>query len=57
MPRVEMPDEHPEDGISAVMPGVFHVDLSEEFQGDRVEVYPLGSIIVLRPPPPRRSRQ
>ena len=42
-----MPHKHPEDRIYTVMSGVFYIGLGEEFDGDKVKVYPPGSVIVL----------
>ena len=42
-----MPHRHPEDRIYTVMSGVFYIGLGEEFDGDKVEAYPPGSVIVL----------
>jgi hypothetical protein len=41
------PHRHPEDRIYTVMSGVFYVGLGEQFDGDKVEAYPLGSVIVV----------
>ena len=42
-----MPHRHPEDRIYTVMSGVFYVGLGEQFDGDAVNAYPPGSVIVL----------
>ena len=42
-----MPHRHPEDRVYTVMSGVFHIGLGDEFDGDRLEAYPPGSVIVL----------
>jgi len=42
-----MPHKHPEDRIYTVMSGVFYIGLGETFDGDKVEAYPPGSVIVL----------
>jgi quercetin dioxygenase-like cupin family protein len=42
-----MPHRHPEDRIYTVMSGVFYIGLGEVFDGDKVEAYPPGSVIVL----------
>jgi quercetin dioxygenase-like cupin family protein len=42
-----MPHRHPEDRIYTVMSGVFYIGLSDRFDGDKVEAYPPGSVIVL----------
>ncbi len=42
-----MPHKHPEDRIYTVMSGVFYIGLGDQFDGDKVEAYPPGSVIVL----------
>ena len=42
-----MPHRHPEDRIYTVMSGVFYIGLGGEFDGDKVQAYPPGSVIVL----------
>ena len=42
-----MPHKHPEDRIYTVMSGVFYIGLGEKFDGDKVQAYPVGSVIVL----------
>ena len=42
-----MPHRHPEDRIYTVMSGVFYIGLGGEFDGDRVQAFPPGSVIVL----------
>src|SRR6476469_7633277 len=42
-----MPHRHPEDRVYTVMSGVFYIGLGDQFDGDRVEAYPPGSVIVL----------
>ena len=42
-----MPHRHPEDRIYTVMSGVFYIGLGDRFDGDKVEAYPPGSVIVL----------
>jgi quercetin dioxygenase-like cupin family protein len=42
-----MPHRHPEDRVYTVMSGVFYIGLGDQFDGDKVEAYPPGSIIVL----------
>ena len=46
-----MPHKHPEDRIYTVMSGVFYIGLGDRFDGNKVEAYPPGSVIVL----PRRD--
>ena len=42
-----MPHRHPEDRIYTVMSGVFYIGLGDRFDGDQVQAYPPGSVIVL----------
>ena len=42
-----MPNRHPEDRIYTVLSGVFYIGLGEAFDGEKVEAYPPGSVIVL----------
>ena len=42
-----MPHWHPEDRIYTVMSGVFYIGLGDQFDGDKVQAFPLGSVIVL----------
>jgi hypothetical protein len=41
-----MPHRHPEDRIYTVMSGVFYIGLGDRFDGDQVQAYPPGSVIV-----------
>ena len=42
-----MPHRHPEDRIYTVISGVFYIGLGERFDGDKVNAYPPGSVVVL----------
>ena len=42
-----MPHRHPEDRIYTVMSGVFYIGLGDHFDGDKVQAFPPGSVIVL----------
>ena len=42
-----MPHRHPEDRVYTVMSGVFYIGLGDRFDGDKVDGYPPGSVIVL----------
>jgi len=42
-----MPHKHPEDRIYTVMSGIFYIGLGQTFDGDKLKVYPPGSVIVL----------
>jgi quercetin dioxygenase-like cupin family protein len=42
-----MPHKHPEDRIYTVMSGVFYIGLGETFDGEKLQAYPPGSVIVL----------
>jgi hypothetical protein len=39
--------KHPEDRHYTVMSGVFYIGFGETFDGDKVQAYPPGSVIVL----------
>jgi quercetin dioxygenase-like cupin family protein len=42
-----MPHRHPEDRIYTVISGVFYIGVGEEFDGDKLQAYPPGCIVVL----------
>jgi quercetin dioxygenase-like cupin family protein len=42
-----MPHTHPEDRIYTVMSGVFYIGRGEHFDGEKLEAYPPGAVIVL----------
>lgn len=42
-----MPHQHPEDRIYTVISGVFYIGLGTKFDGDTLNAYPPGSVIVL----------
>jgi quercetin dioxygenase-like cupin family protein len=42
-----MPHKHPEDRIYTVMSGVFYIGLGERFDGDKVQAFPPGTVVVL----------
>jgi len=42
-----MPHRHPEDRVYTVVSGVFYIGLGDEFDPDKLEAYPPGSVIVL----------
>jgi quercetin dioxygenase-like cupin family protein len=42
-----MPHRHSEDRIYTVISGVFYVGVGEEFDADKLEAYPPGTVIVL----------
>ena len=42
-----MPHRHPEDRIYTVISGVFYIGLGDEFDSDKLEAYPPGTVIVL----------
>jgi quercetin dioxygenase-like cupin family protein len=42
-----MPHSHPEDRVYTVMSGVFYIGLGDQFDGDKVQAFPPGSVIVL----------
>jgi quercetin dioxygenase-like cupin family protein len=42
-----MPHRHPEDRVYTVISGVFYIGLGDQFDADKLDAYPPGSIIVL----------
>lgn len=42
-----MPHRHPEDRVYTVISGVFYIGLGDEFDADKLEAYPAGTVIVL----------
>ena len=42
-----MPHKHPEDRVYTVMSGVFYIGTGDEFDPDKLEAYPPGTVIVL----------
>lgn len=42
-----MPHRHPEDRVYTVIAGVFYVGLGDQFDPEKLEAYPPGSVIVL----------
>ena len=42
-----MPHRHPEDRIYTVISGVFYIGLGEHFDGEKLQAYPAGAVIVL----------
>src|SRR3954463_11267227 len=42
-----MPHRHPEDRVYTVISGVFYIGLGDEFDADKLQTYPPGSVIVL----------
>lgn len=42
-----MPHKHPEDRVYTVISGVFYIGLGETFDGDKLQAYAPGSVIVL----------
>lgn len=42
-----MPHRHPEDRVYTVISGVFYIGLGDQFDTDKLEAYPPGSVIVL----------
>jgi quercetin dioxygenase-like cupin family protein len=42
-----MPHIHPEDRVYTVISGVFYIGLGDEFDADKLQAYPPGSVIVL----------
>jgi quercetin dioxygenase-like cupin family protein len=42
-----MPHRHPEDRVYTVVSGVFYIGLGDQFDAEKLEAYPPGSVIVL----------
>lgn len=42
-----MPHRHPEDRTYTVISGVFYIGVGERFDGDKLEAFPPGAVIVL----------
>jgi quercetin dioxygenase-like cupin family protein len=42
-----MPHKHPEDRVYTVISGVFYIGLGDQFDADKLQAYPPGSVIVL----------
>ena len=42
-----MPHRHPEDRVYTVISGIFYIGLGDEFDPDKLEAYPPGSVVVL----------
>jgi quercetin dioxygenase-like cupin family protein len=42
-----MPHHHPEDRVYTVISGVFYIGLGDEFDPNKLQAYPPGSVIVL----------
>jgi quercetin dioxygenase-like cupin family protein len=42
-----MPHRHPEDRVYTVISGVFYIGLGDQFDADKLEAYPPGSVVVL----------
>lgn len=42
-----MPHRHSEDRIYTVMSGIFYIGLGDQFDSERLQAYPPGSVIVL----------
>jgi quercetin dioxygenase-like cupin family protein len=42
-----MPHRHPEDRVYTVLSGVFYIGLGDQFDADKLQAYPPGSVIVL----------
>jgi len=42
-----MPHRHPEDRVYTVLSGIFYIGLGDQFDADKLQAYPPGSVIVL----------
>ena len=42
-----MPHRHPEDRVYTVLSGVFYIGLGDQFDSEKMQAYPPGSVVVL----------
>ena len=42
-----MPHSHPEDRVYTVISGIFYIGLGDEFDAEKLQAYPPGSLIIL----------
>jgi quercetin dioxygenase-like cupin family protein len=42
-----MPHRHPEDRVYTVVSGIFYIGLGDEFQPEKLQAYPPGTVIIL----------
>ena len=42
-----MPHKHPEDRVYTVISGIFYIGLGEQFDAEKLQAYPPGSVVVL----------
>ena len=42
-----MPHRHPEDRVYTVVSGIFYIGLGDQFDADKLQAYPPGSVVVL----------
>lgn len=42
-----MPHRHPEDRVYTVISGVFYIGVGDQFDADKLQAYPPGSVVVL----------
>ena len=42
-----MPHSHPEDRIYTVISGIFYIGLGNEFDAEKLQAYPPGSVVIL----------
>ena len=42
-----MPHKHPEDRVYTIISGIFYIGLGDQFDADKLNAYPPGSVIVL----------
>ena len=42
-----MPHRHPEDRVYTVISGIFYIGLGDQFDPDKLQAFPTGSVIVL----------
>ena len=42
-----MPHRHPEDRVYTVISGIFYIGLGDQFDSDKLQAFPAGSVIIL----------
>jgi quercetin dioxygenase-like cupin family protein len=42
-----LPHKHPEDRVYTIISGVFYIGLGEQFDADKLQAYPPGTVVVL----------
>ena len=42
-----MPHSHPEDRVYTAISGIFYIGLGDNFDAEKLQAYPVGSVIIL----------